>query len=173
MSKNERMPLAVAMEEAKEITDQLWVAGLEEYKDYLVCGSIRRSRPTCRDIDLALTTEGYEKVKDVLPLWLKDPTFTKSGKNKGRLQGGYVGKMKLELYVGPASGFGALTLFATGSPGLNIYCRQIANRNGWKLSQYGLFEQSDNVMVCDCTSELPILKKLGIEERHPISMREM
>ena len=66
-----------------------------------------------------------------------------------------------------------LTLFAMGNPGYNIYRRLIANRLGYKQSQYGLFQQSDEVFVCDCREKLPILKALGIEERLQIHMREM
>jgi DNA polymerase/3'-5' exonuclease PolX len=90
----------------------------------------------------------------------------------GELKSGSFEGMKVEFYPVPDTGWGAMMLFATGSPKFNIFCRVKAKDRGLKLSQYGLHDSNDE-LVCDCTEELPILQTLGIPEFVEIRKREL
>ena len=52
--------------------------------------------------------------------------------------------------------------YFTGSKEHNVHMRRIANEQGYKLNEYGLFRESDNARV-SCREELDIFEKLGLE----------
>lgn len=117
---------------------------------------------TAATLTVAVTREAF----DINEMALRSLLDSYEDTAKGRLSHGYLHDMKIEFYVGPAAGFGAMQLFSTGSPSFNVRCRLIAKRNGWALNQYGIWQGNtkSGVMVCDCTNELSILLKLGLPE---------
>lgn len=178
MSQNVHIPFVKASEKSISLTAKLESPGIgfTDGTNLLVCGSIRRRRPTCGDIDVAVTTEIFEWQvnQNAIAELLTDPIIAKNG----HLKGGFYQGIKVEFYVGPERGFGALTLFATGSPEFNIRCRVLANQNSYKLSQYGLFLlQQDWFHVKEgeaiiSTTEAAILDALGIPECLDVLNRE-
>ncbi len=161
MSQNARVPIEDVLPIASDVVARFSKV-LVYVKDFRICGSVRRNASDCGDIDVAVTREAF----DVNEMFLRQQLDSYEDTAKGRLKHGFVGDFKVEFYVGPAAGFGSLVLFATGNPAFNVRCRQIANRKGWSLNQFGLWvgdTQSGN-MVCDCTTEEEILTALGLLE---------
>ena len=163
MSQNQR----ISFEKASGIASTLRARILQDCsltygKDFRICGSIRRNASGCGDIDLAVTREAFDANEMVFRNLLDSYQDTA----KGRLCQGQFQDMKVEFYVGPAAGFGTLTMFCTGNPRFNVRCRLEAKRKGWAMNQYGLWlgDTKSGEMVCDCVEELSILKALGMEE---------
>ncbi|MFH0989854.1 MAG: hypothetical protein V1799_07550 [bacterium] len=170
MSQNEHIPLKDAFAISQRFGLELVKCRLMNCSDFLVCGSIRRLRPICGDIDIAITKEAFTpKVQNYLSSILSDVWIPK--KKGSSLKSGWFEGFKVEFYVGPVNGFGALTLFATGSPSFNILCRKRATNKGWKLNQYGLWEGER--MVCNCGYENDILDALGLSECYEPERREV
>jgi len=162
MSQNERVPYAQARDVAEKFSASLLSHGIDAFQ---ICGSLRRGRPTIGDVDVTMTTEAFEAAQKIIPLITDNGERTVGTKAKpSKIKAAYLDGMKIEFYVGPAEGFGALTLFATGSPKFNIRCRYIATSMGWKLNQYGLWNVANNQMVCDCSNEASIIEVLRLGE---------
>lgn len=161
MSQGFHVDFDTAQRVASSFSSRLKELGVPE-SDFLVCGSIRRQRPTCGDVDVAITAEAFnqEVRKRLIYSVLQDCFVAKSSE---MLKAGRFQDMKIEFYVGPRSGFGSLKLYCTGNPAFNVKCRLEAKKRAWKLSQHGLFDK-DSELVCDCTTEGSILQMIGMGE---------
>jgi DNA polymerase beta len=126
-----------------------------------VCGSYRRKRPTCGDIDVLIThpdvlTEQDTDKLTVLPklinLMERDGLLvghlTANGTTKYmgvcRLIEGGPGR-RIDIRFVPWSSMGAATLYFTGSGTFNKLMRFRANQRGYTLNEYGLFHYKDGV----------------------------
>lgn len=160
MSKNESR---ITLEKADEIVD-FWDGFFHHNElDLEIGGSVKRRCETIGDIDLVVKEEQFDKMVECLEEeQLKYGTFdslhyTKKGKFKLLFYKG----IKIEFYVAKRDQFGAMKLFATGSGDFNIRMRKIAQKEGYKLSQYGLFENgSENPIVAPDDDEKWIFDKL-------------
>lgn len=162
--KTERRPFGEARKIAEKIVRQLRRAQVVERIE--VAGSLRRRRPTIGDIDLLATAKNPAKA---FAIFTKLPELQKilgRGTTKASLllQNG----MQVDLRIVPAKSFGAALLYFTGNKNHNIYLRKIAIKKGWKLNEYGLFENSK--MLASLT-EKAIYQKLG-EKYLPPEKRE-
>jgi DNA polymerase (family 10) len=169
MSKNVRVPLSTALLVSESLSDRLAEIGLRRGSDFEVCGSIRRRCPTVGDIDVAIVDSLLAEGQSQISSLLVDPYIAAKS---GILKSGIFEGMKVEFYPAPSSGWGAMLLFATGSPKFNIFCRVKAKESGWKLSQYGLFAPNEE-LVCRCDEELSILNQLGISQFIDPTKREV
>ena len=161
MSQGFHVDIDTAQRVASSFALQLRELGVPE-SEFLVCGSVRRQRPTCGDIDVAITAESFtDHVQENLFRSVLQDCFI--AKKSQMLKSGMWDGMKIEFYVGPAVGFGAMKLYSTGNPAFNVKCRIEAKKRGWKLSQFGLFDK-DSALVCDCTTEGSILQMIGMSE---------
>jgi DNA polymerase (family X) len=78
--------------------------------------------------------------------------------------------LQVDLRVVAADEFGAAMQYFTGSKEHNVRVREIAVKQGYKLSEYGLFRVSDNARVAGATEE-EIYGALGLQTP-PAPMRE-
>ena len=103
-------------------------------------GSVRRRKETIGDLDFLVISSNPDKVMDffvslpgVVKVWGKGAT-----KSSVRLKEGF----DMDIRVIPPESYGAALQYFTGSKDHNIALRKIAIDNGFKLSEYGLFEGS-------------------------------
>lgn len=163
MSQNPRIPFEKASAIASDLRKTIQRdCSLTYGKDFRICGSIRRNASDCGDIDLAVTREAF----DANEMAFRNLLDSYQNTAKRRLCQGQFQDMKVEFYVGPAAGFGTLTMFCTGNPRFNVQCRLEAKRRGWAMNQYGLWlgDTKSGEMVCDCVEESSILTALGMGE---------
>ncbi len=150
-----RFKLPVAEAEA-----DLLVAMLRHGIDHghvVVAGSYRRRRETVGDLDILVTSKqgedagnrlaAYENVGDVLA---HGPTRTTVVLRSG---------IQVDLRVVPEESYGAALLYFTGSKAHNIALRNLAIEHGWKLNEYGLFEDGRRIAGAN---EEEIYAKLGL-----------
>ncbi|MCX5816298.1 MAG: DNA polymerase/3'-5' exonuclease PolX [Proteobacteria bacterium] len=122
-----------------------------------VCGSIRRRKEIAKDIDILVGGEDHERISsyfismpEVSEVLLKGDTKTSC-----RLQSG----VEVDLRVVSESEFPFALMYFTGSKEHNVRLRGIAKKKGWKLSEYGLFEEEKPIPL---KNEEEIYRALGL-----------
>lgn len=131
-----------------------------EYIDKLeVAGSYRRKKETVGDIDILVTSKNPEKVIDHFVHFKEIEHIYAKGSTKSmvRLNIG----LDVDLRVVDEKSFGAALAYFTGSKDHNIELREIAMKKGWKLNEYGLFDENKKMIAGETEEE--IYKKLGMQ----------
>ncbi len=153
----ERMPLGFALPIANDIIFNL--KKLPETKRITIAGSVRRMKETVKDIDILVTSNSPEKVMaefiklpqimDVLAHGsTKSSVLTKDG-------------IQVDLRVVEPESFGAGLAYFTGSQAHNIRLREMAVKKGWKINEYGVFNERTNSKIAGKEEE-EIYKILGL-----------
>lgn len=133
-SKSQRIVLPVANQIAQELVEYLKQNPEVIRADPL--GSLRRKCSTVGDIDIAVSSQ---KPKSVIKHFIDYPQkkrLLESGSTTSSLllKTGY----QVDLMIQPASAYGALLQHFTGSKHHNIKLRELALKNGYSLSEYGM-----------------------------------
>jgi DNA polymerase (family X) len=131
-----RFRLDTAYEAAEKLSNYIReVKGVDEVTP---AGSLRRGRETVGDLDLLVTGRRIEKVADHLLKYPEVADVLARGEDKVsfRLSSG----MQVDVRMLPPESFGAALMYFTGSKEHNVALRGRAQRNGLKLSEYGLFK---------------------------------
>ncbi|MBI4642905.1 MAG: DNA polymerase/3'-5' exonuclease PolX [Deltaproteobacteria bacterium] len=131
--------------------------GLKEVEKADTAGSLRRMKDTIGDVDFLVVSNHPEKVMDffvslpgVVKVWGHGST-----KSSVRLKEGF----DMDLRVIPPESYGAALQYFTGSKEHNIALRKIAIDQGYKLSEYGLFQGNTPVAA---ETEEEVYAKLGM-----------
>ena len=153
-----------------------------------ICGSYRREKLTSGDMDILLTkfgtTDKSSKKDNHLERFVNRLKENITGNNKKPLliddmtdkniETKYMGFSKfknnpvrrIDIRYVPYSSYHSALLYFTGSGDLNKKMRQIAKTKGYKLSEYGLFQISDNKKL-KTNSEEEIFNLLGMDYIEP------
>lgn len=123
-------------------------------------GSLRRLKETIGDIDILAEAEKAEALK-VMDCFVSLPEVDQvilkgSTKSSVILREGTA----IDLRVVPPESYGAALQYFTGSKEHNIELRNIAIKNGYKLSEYGLYLKESGKQIAG-SSEGEIYEKLG------------
>lgn len=127
--------------------------------EFVPVGSLRRGAETCGDLDI-LAIGGEPALIDA---FVRNPVAERvlgRGETKGSvlLRGGY----QADLRVVPPASRGAALQYFTGSKAHNIVLRDMAISRGWKLNEYGLFDNATGQAVAGETEE-GIYAALGLQ----------
>jgi DNA polymerase (family 10) len=140
---------------AQQVLEQL--QDLPEVARADVAGSVRRRRETIGDVDFLVISTNPTKVMDwfvsrpgVVKVWGRGIT-----KSSVRLKEGF----DMDIRVIAPESYGAALQYFTGSKDHNIALRKIAIDQGYKLSEYGLF-QGERLIAAD--TEEAVYAKLGM-----------
>jgi DNA polymerase lambda len=149
----QRMPWAEADAIARRLTEL--IREFDPKLTVIVCGSYRRQRPTCGDIDVLISRpDSTEQTIDslgLLPKVVQQLTdqqlivanLTSLGTTKFmgicQLAAGQLGR-RIDIRCVPWVCLGAATLYFTGSGHFNVIMRYRANQRGYTLNEYGLYE---------------------------------
>ncbi|HEX7484850.1 MAG TPA: DNA polymerase/3'-5' exonuclease PolX [Vicinamibacterales bacterium] len=127
--------------------------------EFIPVGSLRRGAETCGDLDI-LAIGGEAAVIDAFVRYPAAERVLGRGETKGSvlLRGGYQVDLRLVL---PSSRGAALQYF-TGSKAHNIALRDMALSRGWKLNEYGLFDNTTGAAIAGETED-SIYEALGLE----------
>lgn len=161
-----RVALDVALRVAESMLAQL--RALPAVEQAASCGSLRRMKETIGDLDLLVASADPPSVM---------AAFTSQPNLDGVLARGSTKssvitqeRLQVDLRVVGSHEFGSALQYFTGSKQHNVRVREIAVKQGYKLSEYGLFRVSDNVSVAGATEE-DIYSTLGLQFPPP-TMRE-
>ncbi len=133
-----------------------------ELSKIIYTGSLRRLKETIGDIDILAEAEGDQAGK-IMNAFVSLPAVGQVV-SKGSTRSSVILKNGLgaDLRVVPPESYGAALQYFTGSKEHNIELRNIAQREGYKLSEYGLYEKASGKQVAG-KSEEEIYSKLGLE----------
>jgi DNA polymerase (family X) len=148
-SGRERMPLGAALPLAEAIRATL--EALEETDQISLAGSLRRMRETVKDMDVLVTSKRPARIMAAFVALPNVAEVLAHGATKSsvRLREG----IQADLRVVEPECFGAALQYFTGSKQHNIRVRELAQRQGLKVNEYGVFDEKTNRRVAGATEE--------------------
>jgi len=154
--RSERIPLGTAWPIAQEL-----IAALREAVPAVhleTAGSLRRMRDTVGDIDLLAAAEDSEQVAKAFAALPQVAQVLGQGATKAsvRLQNG----LQVDLRVVETRYWGSALQYFTGSQAHNISLRELAQKQGLSLSEYG-YKRGDEEIPC--ATEEQVYRLLGLE----------
>lgn len=162
----ERVPIDIALAAAERILARLNDSPQVDRAAF--CGSLRRGKETIGDIDLLATGPEPQAIMDLFTGFEEVAGVPARGSTKSTVT--TRDGLQVDLRVVSAEEFGSALQYFSGSQEHNVRIREIAVRQGYKLSEYGLFRVSDNARVAGATEE-EVYEALGLQTPPP-TMRE-
>jgi len=166
---SERILLAEALEIVEELRKAL--SGCTEIKKLEFAGSVRRMKETIGDVDILATAEKADGEK-VLDYFTSMPGIKKV-LARGDTKASVITEernLQVDMRLVNDNQWGAALLYFTGSKNHNIHLRTIAKGRGYKINEYGLFENRSGRKITGETEE-GIYRQLGLSWIPP-EMRE-
>jgi DNA polymerase (family 10) len=154
-----KMLLIEGMNEASQLIDKIRGPEFELY----VCGSIRRGKEVVGDVDVVVLSKTRDKTLLDLASKLRGGKTLAEGESK--LTWVSPRGVQFDFRLAHPEYLGAMQLYFTGSKEHNIALRTHAQRLGFKLSEFGLFEQN-GVRVAGASEE-EVYAKLGLQYIEP------
>jgi DNA polymerase (family 10) len=123
-------------------------------------GSLRRRKYEIGDVDILVTAEEPEKAMDYFTAIEGTEEVLSKGETKAsiRIRDG----LRVDLRVVEKGSFGSALQYFTGSQEHNVRLRQLAISEGYKLNEYGLFEEESDEKVTG-SSEEDVYGELGLD----------
>ena len=140
----------------------------EKVSKIIVVGSFRRMKETVGDIDMLVVSRYPANVIDDFLTMPQINEILSRGTSKAfvRLNNG----VDMDLLVVPEDSYGSASLYFTGSKEHGIRLRKIAQGHGYRLNEWGLFDNKTGLKLAG-ESETAIYNLLGLEWIPP-EMRE-
>lgn len=148
--------LGYALPLARNLRQKLLSTGL--FQRIELAGSLRRGKETVGDLDLLAISDRPEEASRAFCSLAEVEEVLAQGPKKSsvKLSGG----LQADLRIVPEESFGAALQYFTGSKAHNIRLRERAVARGWKLNEYGLFDENDRMIAG--RSEEEIYRALGL-----------
>jgi DNA polymerase (family 10) len=135
LTKKKRFKLTVAAQYAEPLAQYLRKS--KGAGEVVICGSFRRMKETVGDLDILITSDmpdavmaRFAKYPEIKEMLASGPTRASALLASG---------LQVDVRVVPAESFGAAMYYFTGSKAHNIAVRRLAQANGLKLNEYGVF----------------------------------
>src|SRR5438067_7484516 len=127
-----------------------------------VAGSYRRRRETIGDLDILVTSGHSPKVMERFVSYGEVAEVVSQGETRSsvKLQSG----LQVDLRAVEPAAYGAALQYFTGSKAHNVELRKIAQEQGYKLNEYGLFKGTRRVAG---QTEEEIYRTLGLDWMPP------
>ena len=141
-----------------------YVADLIEYLEkkegvnkVTAAGSFRRRKETIGDVDLLVTCEDREETAQAFVDYEDVKEITAQGEKRSAviLKSG----LQVDLRIIDEEQYGSALMYFTGSQAHNVVLRQLAQDQGLKLSEYGVFDGDDNLASA---TEEEVYQALGL-----------
>ncbi len=141
LARDRRYGLAVAKPCADALTQYMLASGL--VKQLVVAGSYRRGRDTVGDLDLLITGKNRAQLVEHFVHYNQIANRISAGPTRASviLKNG----MQVDLRVVRPDAFGAALVYFTGSKSHNIALRKLAQTQGLKINEYGVFRGKERV----------------------------
>lgn len=130
-------------QEAERISEDLKKAFDGCFERWEIAGSYRRGKEELGDVDLCVIPYGeFDKRLGHLFGW---QGTRRKGDDPKPKKVGLVNGIQVDFYLTNHSSWGAMLMFCTGSPGMNIRQRQIAKKLGLLLNEKGVWRSGRQV----------------------------
>src|SRR2546429_3532570 len=155
-----RMLLNEAETQANAVVAYLKAGG--GVREIEVAGSYRRRRETIGDLDILVTSDDSPRVMDRFVTYGDVADVISKGETRAtvKLRGG----LQVDLRAVEPAAYGAALQYFTGSKAHNVELRKIAQEQGYKLNEYGLFKGTRRVAG---KTEAEIYNTLGLDWMPP------
>ena len=157
-----RMLLNEAEAQANAIVAYLKADGGGGIDDIAVAGSYRRRRETIGDLDVLVTCGDSAKVMARFAKYPEVAKVVSLGDTRATVQ--LAGGLQVDLRAVEPAAYGAALQYFTGSKAHNVELRKIAQEQGYKLNEYGLFKGTRRVAG---RTEQEIYARLGLDWMPP------
>ncbi len=154
-----RISRETALSLYSEIVDQM-----PTVESVILCGSARRLKPTCGDLDIVVVpAQDPELAGELDKFFVRMFGHQKSGKpaKNGLFRG-----VQTEFYVASPNNYGTFKQMWTGSAYHNVSLRRKATKLGYSLSQYGLKCKTTGELL-EFKSEEELYEALGTTYKRP------
>lgn len=150
-----RFPYGHIAPEVKDFLEKL--KKIPEVEKAEIAGSFRRHKETIGDLDILIITKDAKKISETVEKFPEVISIIANGPTKMSfdLESG----LRTDLRFLEEKCFGSALMYFTGNKEFNIKIRSLSIRYGWKLNEYGLFE--DEKIIAGKT-EKEIFKKLKL-----------
>ena len=138
-----RIPRSDALPIAKKIIARL--KKLKEVQKVNYMGSLRRKKSTIGDIDILVSSTNSKSVMDFFTKMPEAVRTLVKGKTKSSIL--FDGFLQIDLRVVPPESYGTAAQYFTGSIEHNVMLRKIAIKQGYKLSEWGLFNRKTKEQI--------------------------
>jgi DNA polymerase (family 10) len=155
--RSDRIPLGSAWPVATGLLAQL-EADCPQVLDTAVAGSLRRMRATIGDVDLLAASEAPAAVMRAFAALPRVAEVVLSGQTKTTVR--LHDSLQVDLRVLEPQHWGAALQYFTGSQAHNVRLRELAQKQGLSLSEYG-FKQPDGGEIL-CPEEEEVYGMLGL-----------
>jgi DNA polymerase (family 10) len=145
----ERMLLGAALPLAEAILRTL--EALKETDRIALAGSARRMKETVKDIDILVTSKKTARVMEVFVGLPNVAEVLAHGDTKSSVR--LREEIQADLRVVEPNCFGAALQYFTGSKQHNIRIRELAQRQGLKVNEYGVFDEARDRRIAGATEE--------------------
>ena len=152
-----RMTLGYAMSISKRVTDQLReIPGIDQIDS---AGSLRRRMETIGDVDILVSSSSPHEVMDTFIHLPEVRQVLGKGTTKSSVltQEG----CQMDIRVVKKDQYGAALAYFTGSKAHNIRIREMAVRKGFKINEYGIFDEKSGDRIAG-EKEEDIYRLMGI-----------
>lgn len=181
--KVENIQAGLRQKEAAEQSIRLWNAlelgkimieklkSLPEVQQVELAGSLRRKKETVGDIDILVTAskKDWSKIIKSFVAFDNVENILIKGDTKASVMVRNYNR-QVDVRIVEDSDWGAALVYFTGSKEHNVHLRQIALAKGFKLNEYGVFENESDRKVAS-QSEEEVYQTLGLSWLPP-EMRE-
>lgn len=132
--------------EAKKIADRLleYMKRCPTAEAVEIAGSLRRKKATVGDIDILVKSTSPQQVISYFTALPEVIDTLARGSTKASVRIADSGR-QVDLRVLPPESFGSALQYFTGNKEHNVELRQLAQKQGLKLSEYGLFRGSEKI----------------------------
>jgi len=153
-----RISIIAALPIAKKIVKLLKNHKAIQKVDYM--GSLRRKKATIGDIDILVSSNNPKKVMDFFTQMSTVTKILVRGDTKSSIL--FEGYLQIDLRVVPPKSYGTAAQYFTGSVEHNVLLRKIAIKQGYKLSEWGLFDRKTGDQI-ETRTESSVYLKLGLK----------
>ncbi len=155
-----RLLLNEAETQANAIVAYLQAGG--GIREIEVAGSYRRRRETIGDLDVLVTSADSAKVMSRFVHQPEVREVVSQGETRATVK--LAGGLQVDLRAVEPAAYGAALQYFTGSKAHNVELRKVAQEQGYKLNEYGLFKGTRRVAG---KTEEEIYAKLGLDWMPP------
>ena len=147
-----RMPFKVAEKIGTEI--QREIKKIPGVKQCLLAGSLRRKKETVGDIDVIITANhrSWKKIIRMITMLPQVKKVLAAGQTKASI---ILNKndVQVDIRIVHEDELGAALVYFTGSKEHNIQLRTIGKQKGWKVNEYGVFDERTGKRLASATEE--------------------
>lgn len=154
-ARTQRLPLGVALGAAEEVVQ--FLRRCPAVKDLMPAGSLRRMRETIGDIDILVASDRPAEVVEAFAGMPVVRQVMAAGEKRASVL--THANLQVDLRVIAPESWGAALQYFTGSKEHNVKLRELAIKKGYKLNEYGLFEDEKRIAAA---REDEVYRALGL-----------